>query len=69
MCWLTLSTLTLTMPETPFFIENVKLILAQVDTFKYLAGVLNNELSWSPYVEVVCPKAQKVLGLLYRCLM
>ena len=54
------------LPETPLILSG-SVVLAQVDTYKYLGVLLNNKLSWSPHVETVCSKAQMVLGLLYRC--
>ena len=40
--------------------------LEQVDVYKYLGVLLSRDLSWSPHVDIVCAKARKILGLLYR---
>ena len=40
--------------------------LEQVETFKYLRVLLLSDISWSAYIESICTKARKVIGLLYR---
>ncbi len=41
-------------------------ILDQVDKTKYLGVTISDELSWSPHVENITSKANKVLGILRR---
>ena len=41
-------------------------ILNKVDVYKCLGILLSKDLSWSPHVNVICSKACKILGLLYR---
>lgn len=40
--------------------------LSPVDTYKYLGVLLSKDLSWSPHIDLICSKARKILGLLYR---
>ena len=41
--------------------------LEMVSTYKYLGLLLSNDLSWSQYRKyLVCSKARKILGLIYR---
>ncbi len=40
--------------------------IQRVDAFKYLGVLLSQDMSWSSHVRATCPKAKKVLGLLYR---
>ncbi len=41
-------------------------ILKQVDKTKYLGVTISDDLSWSPHVEYIANKANKVLGVLRR---
>ena len=40
--------------------------LERVETFKYLGLLLLPDLSWFNYIDSVCSRAKKILGLLYR---
>ena len=35
-------------------------------TFKYLGVLISSDLSWSAYIESICTKLRKAIGLLYR---
>ena len=37
-----------------------------VKQFKYLGILLTDNLSWSPHIESICMKSNKIIGLLYR---
>ena len=37
-----------------------------VRSYKYLGVVVSSDLSWSSHIQLVCMKAKKVLGLIYR---
>ena len=57
--------------RAPFILPEFTLMLngqalEQVDVYKYLGVLLSRDLSGSPHVDVVCAKARKILGLLYR---
>ena len=40
--------------------------LELVDSFKYLGVTLSSDLSWSLHTNIICNKARKILGLIYR---
>ena len=37
-----------------------------VRSYKYLGVVISSDLSWSSHIQLVCMKAKKILGLIYR---
>ena len=37
-----------------------------VQSYKYLGVVVSSDLSWSSHIQLVCMKAKKILGLIYR---
>ena len=37
-----------------------------MDSFKYLGVTITNNLTWSHHINIVCTKARKMLGLIYR---
>ena len=37
-----------------------------VRSYKYLGVVVSSDLSWSSHIQLVCMKAKKILGLIYR---
>ena len=37
-----------------------------VQSYKYVGVVVSSDLSWSSYIQLVCMKAKKILGLIYR---
>ena len=37
-----------------------------VQSYKYLGVVVSSDLSWSSHIQLVCMKANKILGLIYR---
>ena len=39
--------------------------LQQVDSVKYLGGVLTSDLTWSEHISKICSKVRKLIGLLY----
>ena len=41
-------------------------VLEQVDSFKYLGVTISNNLKWSIHIGIVCAKARRMLGLIYR---
>ena len=44
-------------------------VLEQVDSFnsfKYLGVIISNNLKWSIHIGIVCAKARRMLGLIYR---
>ena len=47
-----------------FYLNGVP--LERVEIFKYLGVLLKSNLSWSDHIAMVCSKARKLLGLLYR---
>ena len=47
-----------------FYLNGVP--LERVEIFKYLGVLLRSNLSWSDHIAMVCSKARKLLGLLYR---
>ena len=51
-------------PSTPLLLEGHP--LDQVNMFKYLGVLLSHDLSWSDHVQLICSRARKMLGLLYR---
>ena len=51
-------------PSSPLLLQGHT--LKQVKMFKYRGVLLFDSLSWSEYVQSVCNKARKILGLLYR---
>ena len=40
--------------------------LERVEIFKYLGVLLRSNLGWSDHITMICSKARKLLGLLYR---
>ena len=40
--------------------------LEKVNSFKYLGVTISNNLTWSNHVDIVCSKARRTLGLIYR---
>ena len=52
--------------------ESVSLLLngsalEKVNSFKYLGVTISNNLTWSNHIDIVCSKARRTLGLIYRC--
>ena len=37
-----------------------------VRSYKYLGVIVSSDLSWSSHIQLVCMKAKKILGLIYR---
>ena len=46
----------------PQFLLN-KVLLEQVETFKYLGVLISSDLSWSKHVDSICAKGKKLIGL------
>ena len=41
-------------------------VLDSVQSFKYLGVMLTSDMSWSAHVSMVCSRARKILGVIYR---
>ena len=41
-------------------------VLDSVQSFKYLGVMLTSDMSWSTHVSMVCSRARKILGVIYR---
>ena len=41
-------------------------VLDSVQSFKYLSVMLTSDMSWSTHVSMVCSRARKILGVIYR---
>ena len=41
-------------------------ILEEVESFPYLGVMLDNKMRWSPHIEIITSRANKVLGLIKR---
>ena len=51
-------------PSAPLLLGGVP--FDRVYSFKYLGVLLNHDLTWSGHTMMVCNKARKILGLIYR---
>lgn len=41
-------------------------VLEKVNSFKYLGVTISNNLTWSNHIDIVCAKARRMLGFIYR---
>ena len=44
-------------------------ILEEVESHSYLRVVLDNKMSWSPYIETITSRANEILGLIKQNLL